>query len=267
MSLGTELSRPPYFPTVLLVDDDKACTDVWREKFQEDTSVGVVVANSLDEGRRLLEDQSIPIDGVVSDFRFEVGRGDPTGELLNGLDLLGFASRVRPRARRYVLSFYAERESFLREIKEKELQVARVFRKLYYFPEGELLPWHEVENDLLVERLPKDIDTKSATYFQNLKLPMRTYLQDLPGGDLIVTKPIEILCVKEDDGQVRASALSLGLISDGFGESVGEAIDHLGGLIGEQFRWFSEIDADKFIDYAARVRERLLDHIAHRDAT
>lgn len=267
MTLGAELSRPPYFPTVLLVDDDKACTDVWREKFQEDTSVGVVVANSLDEGRRLLEDPSIPIDGVVSDFRFEMGRGDPSGELLNGLDLLVLASRVRPRARRYVLSFYAERESFLGEIRERELEIARVFRKLYYFPEGELLPWHDVENDLLVGRLPPDIDAKSAAHFQNLKLPMRTYLQELPGGDLLVTKPIEVICIKEDDGQIRASALSLGLIADGFGESVGEAIGNLGELIGEQFRWFSEMAADQFVDYAARVRERLLDHVAHRDAT
>jgi len=267
---------------VLLLDDDEACTDVWREKFQDETSVGVLVANSIAEARQIVAQTGIHIDGVVADHRFEVGKDDPENGLFNGLDFLGLMAKQYPRVRRYALSFYAGRNDFLDDVKSRGLDIARIFPKLFYFRKEDLLPWQEVEKDLLTCWLTAHYDTEVleesageialspstiASYVQRIRVPMRTYLQAVPDSDLIVLKPVEVICIKEEQDVVRATAPNLGLLVDGCGASVSEALDDLAGILATQYEVFTREEPERYVDYAAQVRARLLEHIGRRHGT
>ena len=110
------------FPTVLIVDDDPACTAYWRSKFERETCIGIITASSLSEGRRFLDDTEIHIHGIVCDIYFERGT-DSEHHLSDGIDLLTYAARRRPGLRQYVTSFFAEDHSYQVKAKESGLSV------------------------------------------------------------------------------------------------------------------------------------------------
>jgi hypothetical protein len=151
------MADEPYCPTVLIVDDDRAYTDYLRQKFHKETSVGVVVANTLKQGRQLLTEQGVHIDGIVADLYFGAGTDDPEHQLFFGTDLLSYSRQVRPAVRRYVSSFFAEREELKKRAAAAQVPEEHWFQKAWQMPgTGERAPWHEIERHLIKVRLESD---------------------------------------------------------------------------------------------------------------
>ncbi len=64
------MAESAYSPAVLVVDDDQAFTNYFRERCYEDTNVGVLVANDLSSAKRLIDDERLFFDAIVSDLFF-----------------------------------------------------------------------------------------------------------------------------------------------------------------------------------------------------
>lgn len=259
-----ESGKEAYCPTVLIVDDDKGFTEYWRKMFHDETSVGVVVANSLDEGRRLVSEVNLPIDGIVADMFFDYGTDDPDYELFDGLDLLDYSQRERPDTRRYVLSFYAVDDHYRERAKQRGIGVERWFEKKWQPAPDSPLPWVEVELDLMKRRLaPVDpeatIEERTKHAQQLAPLPMRTYLQSLGPHEqrLRIVQPIEVICMKEKNGTVRATAQRLALLQEARGMSVEDALAELQTIIRDHVELFLEEPDETVVGYAKRVKENL----------
>lgn len=268
-----DMKDQDYFPTVLIIDDDPACTTYWREKFHLDTSVGVVIANNLSEGRRLVEKDEVHIDGIVSDLYFEEGTADPANELRDGIDFLAFGTRKRAGVRPYVMSYFAEQQVWRAREKEIHVPIEGWFQKAFYTKDDQLLPWQEIERDLIKSRLQsneqvrkqalslgfrsvEDIE-KVSKLVQRLALPKRTYLQDLGDRQFFVREPIEVICFQESKHEVRASAPRLGLLQDGRGASVEDALIDLQQIILRLKAVFAEEPTENIVGFTKLVKERL----------
>jgi hypothetical protein len=88
-----------------------------------------------------------------------------------------------------------------------------------------------------------------------LRRPLRTFIQELPEPKLIVTTPIEVICTLDED-VARATAPALGLLEEGYGDSVQEAIEELAKIIQNQYEVLTQPDVS-MLDYAGIVRDRL----------
>lgn len=268
------MPHQPFFPTVLIVDDDPALTTYLRQMFHTETAVGVVVANSLDEGRRLLETAEIHIDGVITDLFFDAGTDDPENHLFNGLHLLELSSRLRPATRRYVTSFFAEHADYRHRPEAADIPAEHWFQKAWYRPGAdERPPWQEIERDLIKARLASDEQAQQRLHslglgrlenldavsvaVQSLRLPTRTYLQDMGVYGLRVQRPIEVVCFWDPDGTVWASALRLGLLTDGMGTTVDEAIESLQEIIADTKRRLDEEPPENLLGLAEEAKRQL----------
>ena len=84
-------------------------------------------------------------------------------------------------------------------------------------------------------------------------------MQDL-GPDargLVVLKPIEVICSRDESGRVRASAQRLGLLTDGE-----EALDDLQAEIADLKDILDEEPAENIVGYTRRIKDRLDEYIA-----
>jgi hypothetical protein len=93
---------------------------------------------------------------------------------------------------------------------------------------------------------------------------MRTYLQTLgPSreGRFHITKPIEVMCLREDDGTVRASAHALGLLEDARAGSVEEALADLKAIIIDHIELLACKAPAEAVGYAGHVKERLREYV------
>ena len=135
-------------------------------------------------------------------------------------------------------------------------------------------PWPKVERDLFKKALSKDktlkmrlkelgiktdkepdIDIISEQVRASLKVPIKTYLQELD-EEYIVKEPIEVICTIDEDNIVSANALKLGLLQNGEGENIEEALDELANLIIDQKKFFDQEDENNIYGYAALVKNR-----------
>lgn len=267
------MSLKSYIPTVLLVDDDEAATRYWRKKFQTITRVGVVEANDMRQAKLLIDDPEIEFDAVLSDLYFEPETDAPELNLFTGIDLLEYSQLKRPNALRYTLSYFAETPAYRHQAEERGLSIQLWFQKSFYSNDGSdiPIPWERVSADLL------DIHLKSRTLeltgdlakvVPRMDLLTRTYLQDLNDDLYTIKRPIEVICRRDCLNGIdvySAAAQSLGLLQDGDGDSIEEALCHLGELIVAQQKVFDEEPDEVFVGFASLVKKRLNEHIARRD--
>ena len=272
-----------YWPTVLVVDDDPAATDYWKERFHGYTSVGVVVANDLAQGRELIDNPDVEFDAILADIHFDYNRNDPNRNLRDGLDLLAYSQHKRPDVLRYTLSFFAEHDVHHRRADELQITVKQWIPKAYYRGDFPYAPWTQVERDLIVascgrvsdphrtgeKNTAADPELAWAEYARRLKIPVRTYLQSI-GANYVIVKPIEVVCERhvgegQDSAFVTAEARRLGLLAHGEGKSVDEAMSDLSSIIYDQIEFFRATEPASIVGYAEFVRNRLLEHISVAD--
>jgi CheY-like chemotaxis protein len=256
-----------YSPTVLVVEDDPACVRYLRRQFHDRTSVGVLVAKDIRSGRRLGED--VGIDALVTDLFFDTGKDLPEEELFDGVDLAAALKVKKPDLPMYVLSFMADDNVYHDKAKAKGVSVKRWLPKSFL---GQGLadkpdsPWRIIEMDLMRARLGIDPVAKTqldenkdadmlVSLAARLRRPMRTYIQELPDPGLRVTKPIEVICTLDED-LAKATAPALGLLNEGFGESIEEALEELATEIQHHYQELTQKGITT-VDYAAELRKRL----------
>lgn len=273
--MNTEIT-PTYSPTVLLIDDDPSISKYIRNRFHSETSIGVVTANRLDEAREIALDKKIHLDAVLADIVFEGGTDDPEHQIYDGIDFLSFLKDKRPKVSQYVVSCWADVSTYHQRSKKLKLHVEEWFQKLSFGVKPSLKsPWIKVERDLYKKALSKDrtlnqrlneLEIKfdneiepeiiSEHIRHSLKLPIKTYIQDI-GVEYLVKQPIEVICMIDEQNIVAANALRLGLLQQGGGKNVEEAIDDLINIIRDQLVVFKQEKTDNIIGYAALVKDNL----------
>ncbi len=259
-----------YSPVALVIDDEQPVIQRLQDGFLKDTALGVLVAEDLVTAGNYLEDPTIKIDAVVTDLNFPIRFRDKRRNLANGLDLLELSKIHRPNVPKYIYSVDAEDDSVRRNCEEQDLAVEGYFPKL-----GEnSKPWVEVERACLSKRLKKSREFRQEmeqqgvqvrdlvgendivdTVRTRINLPRLTYLRDL-GPKFTVIKPIEVLCVKDEDDCFRASALQIGLITDGEGPTTERALESLAELICAEME-LCQREGSQLVGYAAHVCEML----------
>jgi hypothetical protein len=263
-------SSPPvktYAPAVLLIEDDRPAREYYRDKFCDETSLGVVVAKDLKEARRLLESPTIQIDAIVADLFFEFEKDDPDAGLHDGLDILRYGADTHPSAIQYVNSFWADRGEYVSKAKALELPIKAWFSKQFRLPGDTEAPWAQVERDLIEARLlqdeewsqrgdlPPHLNTVTDAIRRVICPTRRTYIQELGDKRFSIIQPIEVLCWRVADGGYHASAYRLGLLTEGTGDSVKEALERLQELLIEQ-RVALRDESGNSDGYAGFVRAR-----------
>lgn len=260
-----------YAPAVLLVEDDRPAREYFRDKLNEETSIGVIVARDLREARSLLESK-VQIDAIVADLFFDLDKDDPVHNLHDGLDILKFSASTHPAALQYVNSFWADREGYIEKADKLRLPIKTWFSKQFRMPGDTEAPWAQVERDLIQRRLSQewadpeegssDFSELKATEAIRRKIPVikRTYIQELIDTRFTVIKPIEVMSWRNEDAFVHASAIKLGLLTDGVGESVQEALASLMELIEQHVLDLQEVQ-DSSEDYSAFVKARLSEYV------
>lgn len=205
---------------------------------------------------------------------FDAGTEDAEHGLANGVDLLAYTNAERPVARRYATSFFVENGEYQQCAKTKEVVVERWFQKGWIAPgEQGQLPWQEIESDLIKDLFDRDEKIrneaqaagfrskgeieKASRLMLRLALPRLTYLQDLGSDRYFVKKPIEVLCYRGEKGCIRASAHGLGVLVDGRGATIDEALADLQKVILDQKRLLEGDVPENLLRYAKLLEERL----------
>jgi hypothetical protein len=268
-----------YSPAVLIIDDDRGVTEYLREKFHEQTSVGVLVANDLNEAKQFIDDKEISFDAIIADIFFEKAKKAPNLDLNDGIDILNYGMQKRNGLKKYVLSFWADREREHERVKELKLDVAYWLKKMVFSKDSDpTSPWAVVERDLLKGRFaavkkeasdlgiapPEDLDSLSDLYRKTIQPVVRTFIQPMESERYVIVKPIEILCIKGVDGQYRSHPRKIGLFEEGVGETIDESINELAKIIIDQYADF-EVELDDHVHHYARVvRDQLAAYVARK---
>ena len=268
-----------FSPAVLIVDDDIAVTDYLRERFLEETSVGVLVANHLDTAREILDDDRLQFDALISDLHFEAAYEDPAHGLSNGIDILAYGKTRRPSTQRFVFSIWAERDRERLDAERRQLDISSWMHKMFYDPEKPLrTPWAQVERNLIAQQITRDGafaqrasdlglsdpgDMQGVSEFARaLRLPIRTFVQHLPDSRYELKQPIEVLCTRDEAGGCMCRSLRLGLLVDGVGDSILDAISNFGEGLLDQWELLNEHETAQQKNLTLLLKERLSHHIA-----
>jgi CheY-like chemotaxis protein len=265
-----------FSATVLIADDDPNVTAYLRRHFHQETSVGVLVASSLGDARKLVDDLSSDIHAVLVDLLFAKEYQEPEFDLRHGFDLLERLKRVRPQTKQYVLSIVAEDEHERQEAEKRHLTIAGWWPKIFFGSTTTVTPWAYIERDLvkgLVEKGCKGADpdviavdepselVRISEVVRALSRPLLTYLQELPDERYRLRMPLRVTCVKEAHGGVSASAPTLGLLTEGYGDTVEDALKALAMAILDQKEMLEE-SGGELHSYSAlllsRIREVIL---------
>jgi len=271
-----------FSPAVLLVDDDVSVRKYYREKFHDETSVGVVTASTLAEAKELLDSGMIRIDAVVADLFFDHGKDAPDRGLLDGLDILAYTQEISPEINKYVLSYWSSRPERLAKAKKRKLNISKWFDKEVIYSEGRATaPWATVERELLARRLREDASLAArvqsltdeskgahtavnedliAEAVRTLHPPIRTYIQSIDDSDPQLLYPIEVICFRDRSGNVSSNAWRLGLFLEGSGDSVRSALEDLASKILGEYETLNGLPDAEVIGYARLVRDRLRKH-------
>jgi len=250
---------------VLLVEDDLPAREYLTKRFYQETSLGVVVAKDLVEAKNLIDSSDIQIDAIVADLYFGFGMDNPESGLRDGIDILSYGASHRPQVLGYVNSYWADRREYVDKAASLHVSVRQWFHKQPLLPGDVSSPWAQVERDLIGARLRRQTDVDPATSslttiseaIRQQICPIRkTYIQDVGEPHLQVRRPIEVLTWCAEDGVYHASAPRLGLLTDGDGDSVTDAIDSLCKLISEH--WSDLDDRTQTLEgYAKFVKSQL----------
>jgi hypothetical protein len=260
-----------FSPAVLIVDDDQSVRSYYRQKFHDETSVGVVTAGSLGEAKRLLESGSIKIDAVIADLFFDRGTTAPDESLLDGIDILSYTQKIKPEIPKYVLSYWNDRPERREKAARRKLNISKWFDKIFISGSGDATsPWATVERELMARLIsevplieegsdmnPSDITEPVRRVFH---VPVRTYIQALGEPLQQLLLPIEVICFRDEDGIVSANAYRLGLFIEGTGESIQEALSDLAIKIADQYEMLRGFPSSQVEGYARLVRARLAKH-------
>ena len=264
-----------FSPTVLLFDDDPAVLQFARRRFLDQTSLGVIVVETLSEAKKLIDNNSLRFDAIISDLFVEAGKDDPINNLNDGIDLLAYAKQARPDVARFVLSVFSERKAFVERATENNLGVIKWFHKLDAGAQPEertTAPWHTVERYLVKSLLNSgdissvigsniiDVDALSDVVREKIVPTVRTYIQELE-SPYRVDVPIEALCRKEDNYWI-ADAIHLGLIQSGVGDTKREALEYLAEAIQEQYSTLREAEESNLDDLTTKLLSEYRKHIS-----
>jgi len=263
-----------YSPVALVVEDDRHFGQHVHRGFLNDTSLGVLEANDLQSAYKFIHNPLIKIDVILADIGFDRDTKDENHDLHDGLDFIEEASKVRPDIQSYVLSVNAKDPLLQGRAKDRKLPIEDWFEKLAPVANQGLLPWAKVERACLVKALKRDntfreraravgIEVRDIASDEAIAekvrkaliLPRLTYINRLP-DDYLVIKPIEVLCVKDGENTFRATAIEIGLVTEGEGASAEDAIDNLGQLIANEVALLDS-EKGKFVGYAAHIKEML----------
>lgn len=272
------MNQTSFLPSVLLVDDDSGFTDYLKQNFHEEASLGVLIANTLSQARKILNNKKIQIDAIVSDLFFEEGYTDRKHKLLDGIDLLNYGQKKRPEIDRYVCSIWSERDSERKKAEELNVDIKLWMNKMFYDPKKrDWTPWGQVLQDQVLKRSKTDVKLKDqiekecdleskelngvTKCVEKLKLPMRTFIQDLNDNKFVVKTPIPVLCYKDADSNIYSTTLNIGLNAEGHGDTVDDALDDLAETIKDQYELLHEEPEKNLIGFAKMTKERLDSHI------
>ncbi|MEO5917084.1 MAG: response regulator [Luteolibacter sp.] len=263
-----------YSPVVLIVDDDEAVTRRMSRNFLQQTSMGVLVAQTLVNAANLIEDVDVRIDALVMDLNFREETRDDVRNLRDGLDFIQFAQKVRPEVPTAVVSVEGDDVDKKAQAKKGKIRVDSWHQKLGN-ENGPLSAWDTIERDCLTRTLKADQGFRSR--LKELKIDVRdlltdeaiaekvrkvirlsrlTYLTDV-GSDFHVCKPIEVICTQQGKYRYSASAIQIGIATSGEGDDPVEAINDLAEILVAEAKLFLT-EAHEPVGYAAKVKKNLL---------
>lgn len=270
-------TKRTYSPAVLLVDDDISVRRMIRQKFHKETSIGVIVSRDLSEARTIIDDDKIEFDAIISDIVFESGTNDPKYDLYDGIDLLGYSKKKRPKLSEYVISCWADTKPYHERAEQNGSQIEDWFQKLAFgLSQDVKAPWITIERDLIKKALQndvtfqerakslglqsnadEDIEALAERARDSLCPTIHTYIQELEDDNFTVVHPIEVYCRQININQAVASALKLGLLQEGEGENIEDALENLKEIIVDQIEFFENEDKGNIVGFAKLAMERL----------
>jgi len=272
--------RGGFTPTVLIVDDDELVTRRWSREFLGNTSLGVIVANSLKEAADLVEEGGVNIDAVVADMYFGYGTSDDARDLGDGLAFLAWTRKQGLDVPLFVISANVDMIDYRKRSEALDLHVVEFFDKFSFGATGESI-WMRIQRAILEQKVggpdglavlagSASVEESASTEALNralsrLQLAVRTYLQQLPDKSFKILKPIEVICVAQTDGTVKAYAPALGLLTVAQGESVREALELLGEAIGVEAQSLMKASPNGLSEYAALMVTKLRNFVGEAD--
>ncbi|MCG8095864.1 MAG: hypothetical protein JAZ17_19975 [Candidatus Thiodiazotropha endolucinida] len=265
-----------FAPIVLLVDDDPSSGRSMRRKFNNLSALAPLVVQDLRSARKLIETWRYEISAVVADLSMP-DAGDPEHNLEDGLDFLSLVQKSHPNVSKYVISFWSDQHSWRSKSNQLGLDIHEWFEKL-----NTLEPWAKVERDLLKTHLvhggslaeevaahgwmPHDEQSFEAIlqWFRTRHKGMKfSFIQEVPKDyrdQYELIEPVQVVC-REQDGEFIADAIKLGLLNEGHGEDVEEAVKDLADTM---FALKEELDSyspENVVDYAKVVKDRIDQYI------
>ena len=266
-----------FLPTVLVIDDDRAITTYMRKNFHENTTLGVLIANDMSDAKKILDDKALSIDTIVADLNFEKPYQCPEEGLIGGIDILDYGKRVRPNADRYVFSIWSERDEEHDQAKMLNLEIKAWLNKMFYDPrDTEEAPWNKIYleqltkriiNNKELERKFKELEFKDrkleyiADFINQLNPPRITFLQELYTEEYALQKPIKILSTVQEDGSVNVKELSIGILTDGIGDTIEEALEDIAAKIIDQKNMLDVEPSENLLEFTQLVKERIDIHV------
>jgi response regulator of citrate/malate metabolism len=269
-----------FLPTVLIIDDDVAVTSYLRERFHEETPLGALTANTMRDAKTLLESEDLPIHVVIADLFFQTQHRDSENNLTDGIDILKLAKDKRPDVDQYVFSVWSRRDMEQRKAKELGLDVKEWFHKMFFDASlQEKTPWRQISREQLTKELKnsdrlcerfKEKGLKAddnleeiAALFNETTTPKTTFLQALNDDGYILKKPIRVRWSVEDDEDFVVKDM-IGLLTEGVGETLDEALDDLAEQLVSEKRMLDE-ESENLQGLARVIKENLDSYIVPSD--
>lgn len=257
-------------PTVLVVDDDPSIIRTLQKNILSETLLGVAAVSTLEYARKLIKDKRYEFNAIISDLFFEQDSQAHSDGLVDGIDFLEYADKVRPGLDKYVISVFSDYKNYRSHANEAQLDINHWYEKLDI---KNTRPWLAIEKELFAKKLRQSEcgreilkQTENANHpgdfmsmmHECLRPMTRSYLTCLPDESLRIVNPITVIG-REEEGVYYLSALNIGLTQSGAGDDFGEAMDHLKELIVSHYENICEISVENPSDITDELKSAV-DH-------
>jgi hypothetical protein len=291
--METSLRQMNRSPIALVVDDDWAELRHLERAFLNATAIGVLCVDHLRDAADVIEAQNYDIAAVVADLRIDPPKRDSKRRLGNGIDFLKWLStqKSKPNAA-YVHSVDgSDPNSVNRATAAWGNSRIRFFQKSQLKDTDPNSPWACIERDYLASALKQNPELQrrveqSGCNVVEASLRLQddsgtadkvrialdahriSYINTLPDvreyNGITIKRPIEVLCRKERiNGAHRCTArsISIGILSQGEGDTMFDALDDLRMTLIEEYREFSKKNPEEFVGYATHIWSQMKEYL------
>ncbi len=291
--MQTVLRQMNRSPIALVVDDDWAELRHLERAFLNSTAIGVLCVDHLQAAADMIETRNYEIAAVIADLRIDPPKRDKKRNLGSGIDFLEWlsAQENKPNAA-YVHSVDGnDSNSVTRATAAWGNSRIRFFQKTQMKDADPNSPWACIERDYLTAALRQNTELQrrieqsgcnvvdaavrladDSSIADQVRISLDahriSYINTLPKlreyEDITIKRPIEVLCRTERIAgacKCTARSISIGILSQGEGENMFEALEDLRGALIDEYREFNQQDPKAFVGYALHVWSQMKEYL------